>query len=100
MASSTLDAAMSTAGVTGAVCVDAGGMCLGARGDVDPELAAILAEPGHLDVDRAMLEPLFSGTLAISDKAQTTVEDFFLTSATASPLARLVRSTHAAGGGG
>ena len=48
-----------------------------------PELAAILAEPGHLDVDRAMLEPLFSGTLAISDKAQTTVEDFFLTSAKA-----------------
>ena len=48
-----------------------------------PELAAILAEPGHLDVDRAMLEPLFSGTLAISEKAQTTVEDFFLTSAKA-----------------
>ncbi|AQZ53473.1 CmpA/NrtA family ABC transporter substrate-binding protein [Martelella mediterranea] len=48
-----------------------------------PELAAILAEPGHLDVDRAMLEPLFSGTLAISEKAETTVEDFFLTSAKA-----------------
>lgn len=48
-----------------------------------PELAAILAEPGHLDVDRAMLEPLFSGTLAVSEKAQTTVEDFFLTSAKA-----------------
>lgn len=47
------------------------------------ELAAILAEPGHLDVDRAMLEPLFSGTLAISEKAETTVEDFFLTSAKA-----------------
>ena len=48
-----------------------------------PELAAILAEPGHLDVDRAMLEPLFSGTLSISERAQTTVEDFFLTSAKA-----------------
>lgn len=48
-----------------------------------PELAAILAEPGHLDVDRAMLEPLFSGTLSISEEAQTTVEDFFLTSAKA-----------------
>lgn len=48
-----------------------------------PELAAILAEPGHLDVDRAMLEPLFSGTLAISEKAEATVEDFFLTSAKA-----------------
>ena len=48
-----------------------------------PELAAILAEPGHLDVDRAMLEPLFSGTLAIGEKAETTVEDFFLTSAKA-----------------
>ncbi|WP_246750478.1 CmpA/NrtA family ABC transporter substrate-binding protein [Martelella lutilitoris] len=47
------------------------------------ELAAILAEPGHLDVDRAMLEPLFSGTLSISEEAQTTVEDFFLTSAKA-----------------
>ncbi|TNB46727.1 ABC transporter substrate-binding protein [Martelella lutilitoris] len=48
-----------------------------------PELAAILAEPGHLDVDRAMLEPLFSGTLAVSERAETTVEDFFLTSAKA-----------------
>ena len=42
MASSTLDAAMSTAGVMGVVCVDAGGMCLGARGDVNPEASGFL----------------------------------------------------------
>ncbi|WP_345900341.1 CmpA/NrtA family ABC transporter substrate-binding protein [Martelella sp. UBA3392] len=48
-----------------------------------PELAAILSEPGHLNVDRAMLEPLLSGTLAISETTERTVEDFFLTSAKA-----------------
>ena len=42
MASSTLDAAMSTAGVTGVVCIDAGGMCLRARGDVNPEASGFL----------------------------------------------------------
>nr|WP_272214663.1 ABC transporter substrate-binding protein [Marinicella sp. W31]MDC2880295.1 ABC transporter substrate-binding protein [Marinicella sp. W31] len=44
------------------------------------ELAAILSAPHHLNVDAAMLKPLLSGTVAISDTAERTVEDFFLTS--------------------
>ncbi|WP_180898146.1 CmpA/NrtA family ABC transporter substrate-binding protein [Martelella soudanensis] len=44
------------------------------------ELAAILSEPHHLNVDRAVLQPLLSGRVAISDTAERTVEDFFLTS--------------------
>ncbi|MBB4123556.1 CmpA/NrtA family ABC transporter substrate-binding protein [Martelella radicis] len=47
------------------------------------ELAAILSEPHHLNVDAAVLQPLLSGTVAISEKAEATVEDFFLTSAKA-----------------
>lgn len=44
------------------------------------ELAAILSEPHHLNVDRAVLQPLLSGRVAISDTVERTVEDFFLTS--------------------
>ncbi|AJY45068.1 nitrate transporter [Martelella endophytica] len=54
-----------------------------ARPENHGELAAILSEPHHLNVDAAVLQPLLSGTVAISETADRAVEDFFLTSAKA-----------------
>ncbi|MBB4122078.1 CmpA/NrtA family ABC transporter substrate-binding protein [Martelella radicis] len=54
-----------------------------ARPENHGELAAILSEPHHLNVDSTVLQPLLSGTVAISETADRAVEDFFLTSAKA-----------------
>ena len=42
MAQRTLDQAMAGPGVVGAMCVDAEGLCLGSRGEADPDLLALV----------------------------------------------------------